>query len=93
MFCSGHVTLPDGRVLIQGGTKSYPTVAGGADYGGLKNSWIFDPVSNTFTTVAAANEAVNSRRVRSRLPRSGGDPASPVDLLLEGVEPASLAEE
>jgi len=56
MFCSGHVTLPDGRVLIQGGTKSYPTIVGGADYGGLKDSWIFDPATETFTTVDAANE-------------------------------------
>jgi len=56
MFCSGHVTLPDGRVLIQGGTRSYPTMAGGADYGGLKDSYIFDPATNTFTKVADANE-------------------------------------
>jgi hypothetical protein len=56
MFCSGHVTLPDGRVLIQGGTKSYPTAAGGADYGGLKDSWIFDPDTNTFTATNMANE-------------------------------------
>lgn len=56
MFCSGHVTLPDGRVLIQGGTKSYPTTAGGADYGGLKDSYIFDPATNTFTPTNMANE-------------------------------------
>lgn len=56
MFCAGHVTLPDGRVLIQGGTKSYPTTAGGADYGGLKDAWTFDPDTNTFTTVTDANE-------------------------------------
>jgi Domain of unknown function (DUF1929) len=56
MFCAGHVTLPDGRVLIQGGTKSYPTVAGAADYGGLRDSWIFTPATNTFTTVSNAND-------------------------------------
>lgn len=57
MFCAGHVTLPDGRVLIQGGTKSYPTAAnGGADYGGLKDSWIFDPNTNLFTPTNMANE-------------------------------------
>lgn len=56
MFCSGHVTLPDGRVLIQGGTKSYPTVAGKADYGGLRDSWIFNPDDNTFTPTNLANE-------------------------------------
>ncbi|MEA2184207.1 MAG: hypothetical protein QOF69_3392 [Solirubrobacteraceae bacterium] len=56
MFCSGHMTLPDGKVLIQGGTKSYPSTAGGADYGGLKDSFVFDPDTSTFTKVGDANE-------------------------------------
>jgi hypothetical protein len=56
MFCAGHVTLPDGRVLIQGGTKSYPTTPGGADYGGLRDSWIFDPGNNSFTNIGPAND-------------------------------------
>jgi hypothetical protein len=56
MFCSGHVTLPDGRVLIQGGTKSYPSKPGGGDYGGLKDSYIFNPDTNTFTRINDANE-------------------------------------
>ncbi len=56
MFCAGHVTLPDGRVLIQGGTKSYPTTPTGTGYGGLKDSWIFDPDTNTFTATNDANE-------------------------------------
>ena len=56
MFCAGHVTLPDGRVLIQGGTKSYPSSAAGADYGGLKDSWIFDPDTNIFIRTNDANE-------------------------------------
>jgi hypothetical protein len=56
MFCAGHVTLPDGRILIQGGTKSYPTSPTGADYGGIKDSWIFDPDTNTFTVTNDANE-------------------------------------
>jgi hypothetical protein len=56
MFCAGHVTLPDGRVLIQGGTKAYPTTAAGGDYAGLKDSWIYDPDTNTFLTVADAND-------------------------------------
>ena len=56
MFCAGHVTLADGRVLIQGGTKSYPTAAGAADYGGLKDTFVFDPADNTFTKVGDANE-------------------------------------
>ncbi|MBL8159621.1 DUF1929 domain-containing protein [Candidatus Saccharibacteria bacterium] len=56
MFCAGHVTLGDGRVLIQGGTKSYPSTPGGGDYGGLKDSWIFNPDTNTFTATNDANE-------------------------------------
>ena len=56
MFCSGHVTLPDGRILIQGGTKSYPSSATGADYGGLKNTFIFDPSTDTFSAAPDANE-------------------------------------
>ena len=56
MFCAGHTTLPDGRVLIQGGTKSYPSSVLGANYGGLKDSWIFDPDNNTFTATNDANE-------------------------------------
>ncbi len=56
MFCAGHVTLPDGRVLIQGGTKSYPTTPTGTGYGGLRDSWIFDPDTNIFTPVNDANE-------------------------------------
>ncbi|MBC7707673.1 DUF1929 domain-containing protein [Polaromonas sp.] len=56
MFCSGHVVLPDGRVLIQGGTKAYPTTAGGGDYAGLRDSWIFNPDTNEFITTNLANE-------------------------------------
>lgn len=57
MFCAGHVTLPDGRVLIQGGTKSYPTdPVTQVDYGGLKDSYIFNPDTNTFTRTNDANE-------------------------------------
>ncbi len=56
MFCAGHVTLPDGRILIQGGSKSYPTTANGADYGGLRDSWIFNPDTNTFLATNLANE-------------------------------------
>ncbi|HSH56116.1 MAG TPA: galactose oxidase early set domain-containing protein, partial [Candidatus Limnocylindrales bacterium] len=56
MFCAGHVTLPDGKVLIQGGTKQYPSTPAGGDYGGLKDSWIFDPATNVFTATNMANE-------------------------------------
>lgn len=49
LFCAGHVQLPDGRVLVVSGNKAYPDPNGGADYRGLKASYIFDPVTNAYT--------------------------------------------
>lgn len=57
MFCGGHVTLPNGKVLIQGGTSAYPADPLAVNYGGIKDSFIFDPDTNTFTRVNDANEA------------------------------------
>jgi hypothetical protein len=51
MFCSGHVTLPDGRVLIMGGTASYAGAPAGEAFRGLRSSYIFDPANNSFTKV------------------------------------------
>lgn len=51
LFCSGHVHLPDGRVLIMGGNKAYPTAGGAWGYEGLKDSYVFDPATNTYTRV------------------------------------------
>jgi Galactose oxidase-like, Early set domain len=51
MWCGGHVTLRDGRVLIMGGTKSYPNPATGKNFTGLKSSFIFDPDTNQFTKI------------------------------------------
>lgn len=49
MFCAGHVTLPDGKVLIAGGTESYPTDAQGpTTFKGSKKSYYFDPADNRF---------------------------------------------
>jgi hypothetical protein len=56
MFCAGHVTLADGRVLIQGGTKNYPDQGGVPNYGGLKNSYLFDPATNEYTRTNDAIE-------------------------------------
>lgn len=49
LFCSGHVQLPDGKVLVMGGNKEYPSADGTVGYKGLKNSYIFDPATNTYT--------------------------------------------
>jgi Galactose oxidase-like, Early set domain len=49
LFCAGHVQLADGRVLVMGGNKGYPSADGTVGYKGLKNSYIFDPATNTYT--------------------------------------------
>ncbi|MEO3785489.1 galactose oxidase early set domain-containing protein [Actinocorallia sp. B10E7] len=53
MFCAGHVQLPDGRVLIMGGTKKYPSYIQGQSeaYRGWKGedkSYVFDPNDNKY---------------------------------------------
>lgn len=49
MFCAGHVTLPDGKVLIAGGTEMYPTEDQGPNtFKGSKKSYYFDPTDDTF---------------------------------------------
>ena len=48
LFCAGHVQLRDGRVLVMGGNKDYPTADGTVGYKGLKNSYIFDPATNKY---------------------------------------------
>jgi hypothetical protein len=54
LFCSGHVQLSDGRVLVMGGNKAYP-VSGGHGYEGLKNSYVFDPTTNSYTRINDLN--------------------------------------
>ena len=54
MFCAGHVTLPDGRILIQGGTKEWWTPTSG--FKGLRSSYVFDPATNRYTKTNDANE-------------------------------------
>lgn len=50
VFCSGHALMADGRLLVAGGTESFPP--GGGAHGplghfpGLPDSWIFDPVAD-----------------------------------------------
>jgi hypothetical protein len=49
LFCAGHVQLSDGRVLVMGGNKQYPTPDGTSGFKGLRNSYIFDPATNAYT--------------------------------------------
>jgi Domain of unknown function (DUF1929) len=56
MFCNGMSIMQDGRVLIQGGTKSYGALAvvgttGDISFLGLPNASIFDPSSESFVDI------------------------------------------
>ncbi|MFI9249345.1 galactose oxidase-like domain-containing protein [Streptomyces sp. NPDC053069] len=55
MFCAGHVQLQDGRVLVLSGNKAYP-VAGGHGYEGFKDSYVFDPKTETYTKTNDLND-------------------------------------
>ncbi|PAZ14934.1 galactose oxidase [Streptomyces sp. SA15] len=55
MFCAGHVQLQDGRVLVMSGNKAYP-VPGGHGYEGYKDSYIFDPATETYTKTNDMND-------------------------------------
>jgi hypothetical protein len=55
MFCAGHVQLDDGRVLVMSGNKAYP-VAGGHGYEGYKDSYVFDPVTETYSKTNDMND-------------------------------------
>jgi hypothetical protein len=46
LFCAGHAFLPDGRLLVAGGTTAYQTAT--TPYKGEKRVRIFDPVSETY---------------------------------------------
>ncbi len=49
MFCTGHVTLPDGKVLLSGGTEAFPEVNQGPNtFKGSKKSYYFDPADDAF---------------------------------------------
>ncbi|MEU8984195.1 galactose oxidase-like domain-containing protein [Streptomyces sp. NPDC048309] len=55
MFCAGHVQLSDGRVLVMSGNKAFP-VAGGHGYEGYKDSYVFDPVTETYSRTNDLND-------------------------------------
>lgn len=53
-FCAGHVFLPDGKLLVAGGTKAYEdlTKKPRLNYSGLKDSYIFNPDTETYEKVS-----------------------------------------
>ncbi|MGW0369607.1 galactose oxidase-like domain-containing protein [Streptomyces coeruleorubidus] len=56
MFCAGHVQLQDGRVLVMSGNKGYPSADGRVGYQGYKDSYIFDPETETYTKTNDMND-------------------------------------
>ena len=58
MFCAAHAFLPDGKLLIAGGTEAYPTSdyvatngTSGVYYRGSKRAGLFDPATQRFQPV------------------------------------------
>jgi Domain of unknown function (DUF1929) len=63
IFCSGHAFLPDGRLLVGGGTEKYPIVLGHAHplgHTGHRACWAYDPQARTWTQVADMNPNPNT---------------------------------
>ncbi|MFD7437877.1 galactose oxidase-like domain-containing protein [Streptomyces sp. NPDC059861] len=56
MFCAGHVQLSDGRVLIMSGNKGYPSADGTVGYQGYKDSYIFDPATESYIKTNDMND-------------------------------------
>lgn len=62
IFCAGHSLLPDGRLLVAGGTKTW-TVVGPDPHGhgglqhfvGSRDSWLFDPASESWMPTGKLN--------------------------------------
>lgn len=49
MFCAGHVTLPDGKVLLAGGTEAFPEEDQGPNtFKGSRKSYYFDTADDAF---------------------------------------------
>ena len=48
-FCCGHAFLPDGRLLVAGGTKEYDL---GHPFFGLREAYVYDPDTDAWTRVA-----------------------------------------
>ncbi len=61
MFCSGHTILPDGNVLVAGGTTSYPQYDSDGhlvhDWTGSKQAYIFDVRSERYVQTGSMANA------------------------------------
>jgi hypothetical protein len=59
-FCCGHCMLPDGRLLVAGGTDQYDKIivngamqAANHGFSGIRDAMLFDPVATTWSAIAA----------------------------------------
>lgn len=61
LFCGGHVILPDGNILVAGGTRKYELVVGQnkvtSNFEGVRNSAIFDVKTNKWINTSLLNIA------------------------------------
>ncbi len=51
-FCAGHAFMPDGRLLVVGGTTAYPGAATNNNSAGSKQAYLFDPDTLSYQRVA-----------------------------------------
>jgi hypothetical protein len=56
MFCSGHAFLPDGDLLVAGGTTGYPDSLTETDYKGSDQAYRFDTDTHTYVEVPPLDE-------------------------------------
>jgi hypothetical protein len=48
-FCAGHAFLPDGRLLVSGGTTAWQSTT--RNFGGSREAFLFDPDQNRYEAV------------------------------------------
>ena len=56
MFCGGHASLPDGTLLVAGGTTGYPDTLKQTDYSGSDQAYRYDWRTQTYTAAPKLDE-------------------------------------
>lgn len=52
-FCAGHNVLPNGNILVTGGTLSYNNRSANGKWHGINAAWIYEVDSNNFRRIAS----------------------------------------